>query len=44
LLKGALRRAGALRARVHDLKAASKTGGRIPAMMIDIVIQRERKV
>ena len=42
LLKGALRRAGALRARVHDLKAASKTGGRIPAMIV--VIQRERKM
>lgn len=42
LLKGALRRAGALRARVQDLKAASRTGGRIPAMLV--LIQRKGKV
>lgn len=43
LLKGALRRAGALRARVQDLKAASRTGGRIPAMVI-CVYTEERSV
>lgn len=43
LLKGALRRAGALRARVQDLKAASRTGGRIPAMVI-CMYSKERSV
>jgi hypothetical protein len=47
LLKGALRRAGALRPRVHDRRAASRSGGRIPAMLICIqrkgTVKREKR-
>jgi hypothetical protein len=43
LLKGALRRAGALRARVHDLRAASRSGGRIPAMLECVQIDQGEK-